>query len=152
LSENSANSCPVLIRRSLWLGVAIGLIHLVAIAAWWSAALPVWSGITVAMVLLVNFLVQIRAHVFRNSANAIHGIDVSNARLVVCFSRGKPQPVERIRSAVLTHAIIALKLQLERRQGHSYLLIPRDAVAEQEFRELMVRIKPLVEQNSLASG
>jgi len=120
------------------------LTHLAALLIFFWIDLAIGIKLLLSLLVLTSLVIVFRRVVLRTAGNAITAIVLdSNNNMKLIFRNGRQSRVSRFYSIFVNPVITLLAVAVEDKHFAQNLVIPYDAIEEEEFRQLRVRLKRL---------
>jgi hypothetical protein len=125
-------------------GVVMLLTHLAALFIFFWIELAIGIKLLLCLLVLTSLVNVFRRVVLRIADNAITAIALdrdNNMKLI--FRNGRQSRVSRFNSIFVNSIVTLLAVAIEDKHFPQNLVIPFDAIEEEDFRQLRVRLKRL---------
>ena len=120
------------------------LTHLAALFIFFWIELAIGIKLLLCLLVLASLVYVFRRVVLRLADNAITAITLdSDNNMKLIYRNGRQSRVSRFQSIFINPVVTLLAVAVENKHFPQNLVIPFDAIEEEEFRQLRVRLKRL---------
>lgn len=128
------------LRSSRSFALLIALASAIALCAIWATNLAVWLQLVLTVLVVASLYYHTERHVLLHSRAAWQSFYWSKGGLVVVTRTGEELQAEVLPGTVVTAYFVLIRARVGQRGVVSQLIF-RDALGEDEFRELRVRLR-----------